>query len=526
VTVVPETELPDQADVIVVGGGHNGLACAAYLARAGRSVVVLEARETVGGCASTVPAIGARVNICNCDHTMILASGVLEELDLAGVGLRYLDVDPMMIGVGWAGEPAFVQWRSTERTVDVLGRVDPAWAAAYRRYLAAALPAARLVLAAQRARVGTRSIAAAAGRRGGRGGATILRWSRRSLRQVLGSFGLPDHVIAAAATIGPAVTGNGPDAPGTGLMAIGLAVRHLVGVGRPAGGSGALPDALAARLRASGGTIVTGARVSGLDVQADRVRGVRLADGRAVTATTVISSLDPRTVLVDWLDGVPAAASSRAWAAAARPRGDGYESKLDAVIGVLPSFPAVEALGDDVLAAAARSVATVVVSPTLEQQAAAVAARAGGLVRDPPMYLLNVPSVLDPSMRPSEHAHLLSLEVLWTPYELRGGWDGSDEPFGWLRRLPATNTDKVVASVRDWRVVTPPDYEREFSLARGYAPSFPGGVVDALLGRHRELSRYRSPVPGLYLTGAGTFPGAGVWGASGRNTAAAVLAAR
>ncbi len=73
--------------------------------------------------------------------------------------------------------------------------------------------------------------------------------------------------------------------------------------------------------------------------------------------------------------------------------------------------------------------------------------------------------------------------------------------------------------------MTPPDYEREFSMARGHAPSFPGGVVAALVGRSPELSRYRTPVTGLYLTGAGTYPGAGVWGASGRNAAAAVLSA-
>jgi len=75
--------LPERAEIVVIGAGHNGLTCAAYLALAGREVIVLEARDEPGGCASTVDAIGARVNICNCDHTMVLASGIVEELDLA-----------------------------------------------------------------------------------------------------------------------------------------------------------------------------------------------------------------------------------------------------------------------------------------------------------------------------------------------------------------------------------------------------------------------------------------------------------
>ncbi|CAJ62898.1 MULTISPECIES: phytoene desaturase family protein [Frankia] len=518
-------DLPAKADVVVVGGGHNGLTCAAYLARAGWSVVVVEARGEFGGCAATVDAIGARVNICNCDHTMVLASGIVDDLELGAYGLRYLDVDPMGIAVGWGDEPAFVHWRSVERTIDGLARTDPAAAAAYRRYLDVALPAARLVQSVQGTRPSTAAIAATAARRRLRGSAAVLDWARRSLLDVLTSFGLPPWLIAAAGTNGPAVWGLAPDAPGSGLGALGFAMRHLVGVGRPVGGSGALPAALAACVRAHGGLLVTGARVGGVLVRDGRVRGVRLDDGREVSAPTVVTATDPRTLLVDWLDGVPAAARLHArWAAA--PAVDGYESKVDAVVTALPALRAVARIGADVLPAEARQVPTTIVSPTVSQQVAAAAARGRGLVSDPPMFLVNTPSVLDPSLRPAADAHLLSLEVLWTPYTLRGGWTDSTQPWSWLRRLASLGDPGLVASVRDWRAMTPPDYEREFSLPRGYAPSFPGGVVAALLGRQRELSRYRTPVAGLYLTGAGTFPGAGVWGASGRNTAEVVLASR
>jgi phytoene dehydrogenase-like protein len=517
-------DLPTHADVIVVGGGHNGLACAAYLARAGRSVVLLEARASMGGCASTVDAIGARVNICNCDHTMVLASGIVDDLDLAAHGLRYLDVDPVSVAVGWdEGAPPFVQWRSMERTIDGLRRTDPAAAAAYQRYLDAALPVARLMLEVQRGRPTMTAIAAAAGRRKLRGSTTLLRWARSTVLDVMGGFGLPDWMIAAVATSGPAVWGLPPDAAGTGLAALGPAVRHLVGVGRPVGGSGSLPAALAACAEAHGAALVTGVAVDGLLVEHGTVRGVRTAAG-TVRAGSVVAAIDPNVVMRDWLADVGPVSALRAAYARAAP-GEGYESKLDAVVGAVPVPRALLDLPEDVLPVGSRGVATTLFCPTPAQQIAAVAARRAGRVSDPPMFLVNVPSVLDATMRPSPDTHLLSLEVLWTPYALAGGWAGSAEPYGWLERLAGQCPPGLLDSVRDWRVVTPADYERDFGLARGYAPSYPGSVLATLFGRRRELSRYRLPVDGLYLTGAGTFPGAGVWGASGRNAAATVLAA-
>jgi phytoene dehydrogenase-like protein len=517
---------PRHAPTLIVGGGHNGLTCAAYLARAGREVVVLEARSSVGGCASTVTtSFGARVNICSCDHTMVLASGIIEDLDLTAHGLRYVDVDPVGIAVSWeADAPAFVQWRSAERTVDGLARIaGPQVARTYRRYLAEAMPAARLMIAVQGSPATTRSMVATALRRGLRGSGTLLRWAKLSLLDVLGGFGFPPWLIAMAATNGPGVWGLPPDTPGTGLGALGFATRHLIGVGRPEGGSGSLPVALERCLRSHGGQVRTGTRVCGVLVRDGRVRGVRLADGEEIAADVVISAVDPRTLFVDWLDGVPAAASvCDQWKG--KPAGDGYESKIDAVVAALPTLRAVAKLPPEVLPVELRNAPTTVISPAPGQMVANAALARDGVISDTPMFLLNVPSVLDPAMRPGPGSHVLSLEVLWTPYALRGGWAGSTEPWSWLERLASLCEPGLLESVRSWRVMTPPDYEREFSLARGYAPSFPGGVVAALTARQPELSRYRTPVAGLFLTGAGTFPGAGVWGASGRNTARVVLA--
>jgi phytoene dehydrogenase-like protein len=490
------------ADILVVGAGHNGLACAAYLARAGHRVTVLEARGSPGGCASTVDAIGARVNICNCDHTMILASGVLADLDLAAHGLRYLDVDPLEVAIGWGDEPPFVQHRSIERTVEELARTSPDAARAYRRYVDATLPLARLVLAAAAQPPSFGGLLRLARRTDARTAARLLSWRRRSLFDVLRSFGLPPWIQAAFATTGPGVWGVSPAAPGTGMAAVGPVVRHLAGVGRPAGGSGALPAALASVVTANGGAVRTGMPVAGLVVEGGAVRGVRLSDGTDLAAGTVVCAVDPRTVLVDWL---PPGLRRRPG-----PVPDGYESKVDAVVAAPPVWRALPT---------ADHVATTVVSPVPGRQAAGVTDR----VSDPPMFLVNVPSVLDASMRPPGGGHVLSLEVLWTPYALPGGWHGSPEPRRWLARLASLAEPGFLDGVGEWRVMTPEDYERDFGLRRGYAPSFAGGPLSALLARDRALTRYTTPVRGLFLTGAGTFPGAGVWAASGRNAAHAVL---
>jgi phytoene dehydrogenase-like protein len=110
------------------------------------------------------------------------------------------------------------------------------------------------------------------------------------------------------------------------------------------------------------------------------------------------------------------------------------------------------------------------------------------------------------------------VELLTDPVD-----DSEGEPRRWLDRYGSLVEGDFAATIRDWRVVTPKDYERDFAMSRGYAPAFSGSPLSALSGRDRELTRYETPVEGLYLTGAGTFPGAGIWGASGRSAASVIL---
>lgn len=507
--------------MLVIGAGHNGLVCAAYLARGGMDVLVLERSATVGGCAASDHVLGTAVSLCNCDHTMIRASGIVEELDLHRFGLRYIDLDPArhhVITDDDGTDRAWTIFHDIDRTLDALSRTHPAQVRSYRRYLAAALPAAQLLVATANRFPGPASVATELARHRGQGAGLLLALSRSTLVDALARWFDDEDLIAPAAVTGPAVWGLGPDAPGTGLGALGYALSHLVQGGRPVGGSGSLTEALARAVEAAAGRIRTRCTVEAIDCSGDRVLGVRLAGGERLRAPVVVSAVDPRQTLVEWVRHPPPAARRLARRWAGRPPLHGYESKVDAVVGSRPRLRA------DPEAGATGS--TVVVSPRLGGLIVAQrAARAGAVARSPVM-MANLPDLLDGTLIPAAGGHLLSLEVLFTPYEFRRGWADPAEPQRWMAALASHVTNPDALAMQQWRVMTPEVYERRLGLVRGHAPSFAGGPLAAMVGYNRPLSRYATPLRGLYLTGAGTFPGAGVWGASGRNTAVTVLAAR
>jgi beta-carotene ketolase (CrtO type) len=228
-------------DAMVIGAGHNGLVCAAYLARAGLRTLLVEARPSVGGTASSERFGGGVVNICNCDHITFRTTPVMEELRLSEFGLQYIDIEPAQRNTTWDGEPAWTIHHDVDQTLESLARTYPAEVDGYRRYLAAALPAVRMVLDNANDPPSVVGITRKVLARRGRGAATLLRWSRRSAADVIRSFFTAPALQGPAMVTGPMVWGVTPELPGTGLGALTYALRHAGQVGRPVGGSGAVP---------------------------------------------------------------------------------------------------------------------------------------------------------------------------------------------------------------------------------------------------------------------------------------------
>lgn len=510
------------ADIIVVGGGHNGLICAAYLARAGHDTLLVEARDDVGGCASTVDALGARFNICNCDHTFIRAMPIIDDLDLAAYGLTYLQGEASYLHMFHDQTSPWLFFSDQQKTLDGLSVSHPTQVAAYQRYLDEAMPVAELVLDMARSHTTLAAMAKTAIGRRAKGVVTLLKWSRMSALDVLNSYFDDWHMLLPAISAGPTVWGVPPETPGTGMAALGYATRHLIRTGRPEGGSGALTDAVAASFAAAGGRTTTTSVVSKLLVQDETVAGVELTNGERLTASTVVTACDPHQVMVDWLDEMPAAARKTQKRYRDQPTQEGYEAKIDAIIDNKADLVGMEALQER-FPTTEMLEPTVVVSPNLDELAEAHRLRGQGLVAENPTILMNIPSVLDPTMKSQDGRHILSLEILFTPYSLPGGWPGSDEPRRWFDVANKFWTPGIVPADHEWRAMTPDIYESDFHMPKGHAPSYVASPLATLMGKSREVSRYRSPIKGLYLSGAGTWPGAGIFGAPGRNAADAVL---
>lgn len=501
-------------DTVVVGSGHNALVAAAYLAKSGRSVTVLERDTVLGGAVSTVERFpGHRVDRGSSAHLMIRHTGIIEELALADYGLRYIDCDP------WAfapGRPPIVFARDLDRTCEsIAAACGAADADAYRRFVGVWGPrSARVLRAFGGAPTGPQLLRSFWGLADRRSASTLSREFLEPGDALLDRHFRSERLKAALAWFG-AQSGPPMSDAGTAPMVGFAAAMHTIPPGRAVGGSGALTEALVARLRDDGATVSAGEPVTAL-----RRAGTGWAvttDTRELQCRTVIAGCHVLTTL-ELLDGNFAADALARWRAGIRVGpGIGMVVRLDTA--ALPAYPG---------AAAADSAHGLQLLVTDRQQLrlAHGAALAGQLPPRPAVLAMSF-SALDPTIAPAGR-HQLSLWAQWHPHTLADGTSWAD--------IADREADRIIAelesaapgfteTVGDRHVQTPVEIERELGLIGGNVMHVEMALDQMFMWRPTpELAGYRVPgAPGLFLTGASTHPGGGVSGASGRSVARMVL---
>ena len=507
-------------DVAVVGAGHNALIAAAYLAKAGKRVSVFERAAHAGGAVQTRDDIfpGYRIDVGSSAHILIHLTPILDELELGRYGLEYISCDP------WAFYPlddgrAIWFWNDVDRTCQSIAEISPLDADAYRRFCDEWLPISEGVLRSflsvpTPGRIGWTMMRS--GGFSGRGALAKLQTVLGSYRALLDATFQHPAVRAAIEWIA-AQSGPPPHELGSAPLAGWQPLYHRSGVKRSRGGSGALTDALVRMIRDHGGEVHTGRPVRRILLERGRAAGVELDDER-VSARTVLAGCHIAATYGQLLADAPEAAPLRERVRHLRI-GNGFGMILRCTTSELPAYrgqvmPGPEHQGLQLLCPPA---------PFLDHAYADFAR--GEPAREPAVVGMTW-SAVDPTLVPTGK-HLLFAWAQYHPYALAGGqsWDNirereAERILGTLGRF----APNVPACVEQVHIQTPLDLEREIGLLHGNVMHLEMSLDQMFMFRPLpELSGYRTPIPGLYLTGASTHPGGGVFGASGRNAAQVIL---
>jgi phytoene dehydrogenase-like protein len=519
-----------ERDVIIVGGGHNGLACAAYLAKGGLDVLVLERRDVLGGAAATEePWPGYRVSSASY-VVSLMPPQVVRELELKRHGYEVSIITPDYF-VPFPDGTSLTLWGDVARDAESIGRFSARDAESYARFDAYFEHVAKLLkdlLFVVPPNMTLRDLPAWA-----RTAARFRRWRGRDIAEIVRLFTMSaadfldewfedDRVKGAMAT--QAIIGGwcGPMTPGSAYVLmhhwIGEIDGHFGAWGWVKGGMGGVSAAIARSAESRGAEICAGVEVARIVTSAGgRATGVELADGSVIRSRRVVSGAHPVTTYLDLIgeERLPAEVVRDV----RRYRTRSGSVKVNVALSELPTFPSWDQPGD-----VHRGL--VAVSPSMEYLERAWDDAKHGRTSEHPYVEVVFPTAHESTGLAPEGKHLMLAFTQYGPYELReGSWDDHRDEYGSrvIRTLGAF-APNLEAAVEHIEILTPKDIEQRFGLLGGNIMQ--GELTPDQMFSFRPIpgyGDYRSPIAGMYLCGSGTHPGGGVMGVPGRNAASVIL---
>jgi len=523
-------------DVVVIGGGHNGLVTAALLARAGVKTLVVERRDRIGGCAITSD-VAPGFRCPTLAHSASLDPALVSALDLERHGLHIIRPQAHVCAPARDGQ-SLVLWADSGRARDAIAAISTHDAERYPHFLASFARVSGVLRSLNGSAppsiddptAGDLVSILQTGRRfralGKADAYRLMRWLPMAVADLTNEWFESEPLRATVAAGGLLGSFLGPWSAGSGalLLLLGAADGHPIGNSWFArSGTGALSDALAKAARQAGAEIRTGADVHSVVIGDDGAAGVVLSNGEQLSAGAVVSSADPKRTLLGLVD--PMHLAPGFLRRIKNIRMHGTLAKVNYAVSDLPRFKGLGFL-DHAEQRAALSGRVRLASDTDAIERAFDAAKYGSYATEP-WIELTIPSVADDTLAPAG-LHVVSAYAQFAPYCLRGtDWDTERERFGdAVTRTIAEYAPGFDASVIARQVITPLDLERTYGLTRGHI--FHGDLALDQLYLSRPLlgwARYRTPIRNLYLCGSGTHPGTGLNGRSGALAAAEILKA-
>jgi phytoene dehydrogenase-like protein len=518
-------------DAIVIGGGHNGLTSAAYLARAGLKTLVLERRHVLGGAAVTEEIVpGFRFSVASY-VVSLLRPEIVRELELPRHGLSILPLD----GTFTPLDNDYL-WRTDDHgaTRRELRRWSLRDAEAYEEYALLMVEMARFIkpilsiVPPDPTHLDPREFLPLAGLARAFKSLprlqqqTFIRLMTMSAAEFLDRWFETDPLKATMSASGIIGTFLGVRSPGTAYVLLHHYIGEVDGAfrawGIPKGGTGGVSAAIASAARELGAEIRTEAPVARILTRGGRATGVVLESGEEVAARVVLSSLDANNTFLKLIE--PGTLEPEFERDVRRYRYRGSSGKVNLALDGLPDFTCLPGFGDHLRGA-------ISFSPSVDyMEQAYIDAREGRFSRRPYIDMI-IPTLTDPTMAPPGK-HIISCFVQYAPYELDpalGGWDAQRDAFGdTVIDTIAERAPNIRSLIVGKQVLTPLDMERTIGLTQGNI--FQGELTLSQLFFSRPVpgwARYRTPLRSLWMCGSATHPGGGIMGAPGRIAALEVL---